>query len=169
MKLRVVSPVNILTIYLGIELLAVPFFLLILFEIGPYAFLQDLPSCRMVMLFFLSVAILIPFLFECYGFGSHRCLFDERGVSYQMGNTAYHLDWNEIRQIALMPDAMGQLSKSGYVCFFADESLSPILGRKGFSERAFGVQYRKGLPELIARYCGKEIAHLDAVENKKRG
>jgi len=167
MNFRVVSPRVTWFIYLGIELLAIPFFLLLLFDIGPYQMYDSMPGVRLIQLTLLCVAIVIPLYFEFYNFGSLRLHMDASGLTYKSRQVEYHLSWNEVKRISINPDAPGQLSTGVYLCFFADEEPKTIVARSGFNSRAFGLQYRKGLPELIAKYTDLEIENLDIIEKKK--
>ena len=81
MKFRVVSPRITWFIYFGIELLAIPFFFLILFSIGPYQVYDSMPGTRLIQLLFLFVAILLPLYFEYYSFGALWLRLDEAGVT----------------------------------------------------------------------------------------
>ena len=166
MNFRVVSPKITLMIYLGIELLALPFFILIAFGIGPYQYILEMPDFRLPLLLFLSVAIVIPVYFEFYSFGALRFRMDEAGVTYKMQKNEYHLSWSEVKHITLNPDAPEQLSTGRYLCFFADNEPTAVTARSGFNARAFGLQYRKGLPEAIAKYCDLKIENLIVVQKK---
>ena len=167
MRIRVVSPKVILFIYLGTELLAIPFFILILFGIGPYQYMNEMPDLRLLLLLFLSVSIVLPLYFEFFSFGSLRLKIDEYGVTYHSRQEEYHLPWSEVKRIALIPDAFGEYATTPYVCFFADEEPRTIKARAEFNPRAFGVQNRKGLPEMIAKFCDIEIENLNVIDKKR--
>ncbi|MEN6635466.1 MAG: hypothetical protein ABFC56_06425, partial [Clostridiaceae bacterium] len=168
MSFRVVSPRITWIIYLGIEMFAIPFFLLLLFDIGPYQVYDSMPGARLIQLLFLCFALLLPLYFEFFNFGSLRLQMDETGVTYKSRQVEYHLSWNEVKRISLNPDAPEQLSTSKYVCFFAEEEPRTIIARSGFNSRAFGLQYRKGLPAIIKKYCDLPIERLDTIERKKK-
>lgn len=166
MNFRVVSPRMTWIIYLGIELFAIPFFFLLLFDIGPYQVYDSIPGARLIQLLLLCVALVLPLYFEFFNFGSLRLQMDEVGVTYKSRQVEYHLSWNEVKRISINPDAPGQLSTGVYLCFFADEEPKTIVARSGFNSRAFGLQFRKGLPEAIAKYCDLPIENLEIVQKK---
>jgi len=166
-RAHVVSPRITWFIYFGIELLAIPLFFLILFSIGPYQVYDGMPGTRLIQLLFLFVAILLPLYFEHYSFGALWLRLDEAGVTYRTRQIEYYLSWNEVKRISINPDAPGQLSTGLYLCFFADEEPITIVARSGFHARAFGLQYRKGLPEIIKKYCDLPIENLDAIQKRK--
>ena len=167
MKFRVVSPRITWIIYFGIELLAIPFFFLLLFDVGPYQVYDGMPGMRLIQLLILCVAIVLPLYFEYYSFGALWLRVDESGVTYRTRQVEYHLSWDEVKHISINPEAPNQLSTGLYLCFFADEEPKPVVARSGFHARAFGLQYRKGLPEIIAQYCSLPIENLEAIQKKK--
>ncbi len=65
--------------------------------------------------------------------------------------------------MALYPDRYGRFTKNCFICFSADEAFRAIRGRDDFSARIFGLQYRRGLPELIERYGNKQVEGLEQI------
>lgn len=120
------------------------------------------------LLAIIGLFALIPIFLELFGFGSFRFTISDKGVSYRARRTRYRLRWDEVQRIALCPGLLGFTTKNSFLCFFADDQPRRVSGRAEFSRSAFGVQYRKGLPELIARYTDMQIENLDAIEPGKR-
>lgn len=164
MKLRVVSPRTTILTYLLIELFAITFFLLVWRNLSPYGVFSIMQVLQYGLLVIVGLFTLIPVALELIGFGSHRLSISEKGVSYRARKTRYRLGWEEIDHIALCPSLLGQTTKSSYVCFFADDRTRRVSGRAEFSRSAFGLQYRKGLPELIAKYCDLPIENLKEIQ-----
>jgi hypothetical protein len=168
MKLRVVSPRETIIKYLMIEIFAILFFLLILRNLTPYRYFSVMQVLQYALLGIVALFILLPVWVELFGFGSARFLLSSRGVIYQTRRTKYKLSWSEIERVILMPDLYGQVTRRSYLVFYADEKPNQISGRSEFHPRAFGLQYRKGLPEAIAQYCDLEIENLDAIVKASR-
>lgn len=105
---------------------------------------------------------------ELFGFGALRFLITKRGVVYQKRRLRYRLAWEDIQHVILTPDLYGRVSKNCYIVFYADEDPRLVSGRSEFHPRAFGSQYRKGLPEIIKKYCDLPIERLDTIERKKK-
>ena len=164
MKMRAVSPRTTILTYGLIELFAISFFLLILTNLTPYKYFSVMQVLQYGLLVVVGVFILIPFFLEFFGFGSYRFRISEKGVTYSARKTRYRLSWEEIHHIALIPDLLGQTTKKSYICFFADDQPRRVSGRAEFSRSAFGAQYRKGLPELIAKYSDLPIENLETIE-----
>ena len=75
--------------------------------------------------------------------------------------------WAEVQRITLAPDLYDRVSRRSYLVFYAEERPRPVTGRSEFHPHAFGLQYRKGLPEAIAKYCDLEIENLSVIEQKR--
>ena len=71
-------------------------------------------------------------------------------------------------RIIVTPDLYGRVSKRSYIVFYAEDEPQLIGARSEFHAGAFGLQYRKGLPEIIKKYCDLPIENLEAIERKKR-
>ena len=164
MKLRVVSPRETITKYAIIEVFSILFFLLILRNLTPYRYFTVMQLLQYALLTAVGLFVLIPIWLELFGFGSIRLILSKRGVVYQKRRLRYRLAWGNVRRIIVTPDLYGSLSKRCYVVFYAEEDPHPVGGRSEFHARAFGAQYRKGLPEAIAKYCDLPIENLDAVQ-----
>ena len=167
MKIRAVRLQNVLIKYILAEGFALLFLAVLLVgaRISPNDSL--LPILRIVLMLFLLVVALYPVYSEVFGTGSIRFEMDETGVTYRKYKTVYHLDWAEVTCISLNPDLLEQLTRRCYICFFAADDACWLRSREEFNEHAFGVQYRKGLPEAIAKYSELEIRNLDAIEPKE--
>ena len=68
----------------------------------------------------------------------------------------------------MTPDLYGRVSKRSYIVFYAEDEPQLIGARSDFHAGAFGLQYRKGLPEIIQRYCDLPIENIKAVQKKLR-
>lgn len=168
MKLRTVSPRTTILTYLLIELFAVSFFLLLQRNRTPFRYFSVMQALEYALLAIVLVFMLIPVYLELFGFGSIRFILSKRGVSYQKHGLRYRLAWSDVRRVILAPDLYGRVTKGSYLVFYADEAPRQVRGRAEFNSRAFGVQYRKGLPEAISKYCDLEIENLDAIVKTKR-
>ena len=168
MNLRVISPRLRFWVYFLIELLALPL-LVLYFYIG---ISPDDSTFDVICLFFLIAlqlfVALFPLLIEKYDFGAEWFHLDASGVTYTSRKVTYHLDWAQVQHIMLSPDAYGRFTKNCFICFYAEEIPSWLPMRSDYTPTAFGLQYRKGLPEVIAQYCSKEIYNLDAIEKSRR-
>ena len=168
MRLRVISPRLRVTIYFLIELIVLPFFVLTIYGGVPsYESTIEFISWLFVFLLFLFW-LLSPFFMEKFGLGSEWFMIDASGVTYTSRKATYHLDWEQVNHIMLSPDRNGRTTKNCFICFYAEEVPRWMPMRTDYTATAFGVQYRKGLPEIIAQYCGKEIYNLDAIEKNRR-
>ena len=164
MKIRVVRLQTVLLKYILAEGFALAFLAVLLVgaKINPNESL--LPILRIILILFLLIVALYPVFSEVFGSGAIRFEMDETGVTYRKRKTVYHLDWPEVKCITLNPDLLEQLTKRCYICFFAADDACWLRSREEFSERAFGVQYRKGLPEAIAKYTDIEISNLNTIQ-----
>ncbi|MEA4869243.1 hypothetical protein SDC9_92892 [bioreactor metagenome] len=164
MKIRAVRLQTVLIKYILAESFSLLFLAVLLIgaKLNPNESL--LPVLRIILMLFLLVVALYPVYSELFGSGAIRFEMDETGVTYRKRQTAYHLDWPEIKCISLNPDLLEQLTKRCYICFFAADDACWLRSREEFSEQAFGVQYRKGLPEAIAKYTDLEICNLNAIQ-----
>jgi hypothetical protein len=161
MKIPVVKASITKTIYFVIYLIMLPFFTLIAMAgIGRNFNMFDKISWWL-LLGMAGAWLIAPVWITRYGFPSLKFTVDEQGVSYIMRKQTYRLDWDEVRHVILYPDRYGRLTKNCFICFVADETPPLINSREQFNERVFGVQYRKGLPEYISKYCDKPIQGLE--------
>lgn len=163
MKLRVVSPRETIVKYVMIELFAIPFFLLVLRNLTPYRYFSVMQVLQYALLFAVALFILLPGWAEWFGFGSARLVFSTRGIVYQTRRVKYKLAWENVSRVVLSPNLYAQVGKRSYVVFYADEEPTLIRTRSEFHERAFGLQYRKGLETQISKYCDLEIENLDMI------
>ena len=167
MNLRVISPRLRFRIYFLIEMISVPFFLMTIYGGLPsFDSTFEFVSWLFVVLVFLF-AVLSPLLIEKFDFGSERFLLDASGVSYVTRKVNYHLDWAQVQHICISPDRYGRFTKNCFICFYAEEVPRWMPMRSDYSPTAFGLQYRKGLPEIIAQYCSLPIENLDAIQKRK--
>ncbi len=168
MQLRVISPRLRFRIYFLIELIAVPFFFLYLYA-GTQSIESTVEFVSWIFVLLLQLfAVLLPIFIERYDFGAEWFYLDASGVTYTSRKAAYHLDWTQVRHIMLSPDQYGRFTKNCFICFYADEIPSWLPLRSDYTPTAFGLQYRKGLPAIIAQYCSKDIMNLDAIEKPRR-
>jgi len=167
MKLRVVSPRETIIKYLLIEGFAILFFLLVLRNLTPFRYFSVMQVLQYALLSVVGLFILLPVWVELFGFGAIRFVLSKRGVSYQKRRLKYRLAWDEVQRIVLTPNIYGRVAKGSYLVFYADDTPNRVNGRTEFNPRAFGLQYRKGLPEAIAKYCDLEIENLNLVEKKR--
>ena len=116
----------------------------------------------------MGLFILIPVWLELFGFGSIRLILSKRGVMYQKRRLGYRLAWDDVRRIIVTPDLYGRVSKRSYIVFYAEDEPQLIGARSDFHAGAFGLQYRKGLPEIIKKYCDLPIENIKAVQKKLR-
>ena len=163
MKLRVVSPLETIVKYALIELFAIPFFLLVFRNLTPYRYFSVMQVLQYALLAAVALFILLPIWVELFGFGSARFSIGSRGVSYQTRGVKYKLAWEEVERVVLSADLYGRVTKRSYLVFYADEEANPVRNRGEFHTRAFGVQYRKGLEQAIAKYCDLPIENLDSI------
>ena len=168
MKLRAVAPRETIIKYGMIETFSILFFLLILRNLTPYRYFSVMQVLQYALLTVVGLFILIPVWLELFGFGTIRLIITKRGVVFQKRRLRYRLAWEDIRHVILSPDLYGRVSTNCYIVFYADDEPRLVSGRSEFHTRAFGLQYRKGLPKIIAQYCDKEIYNLDAIEKKRR-
>ncbi len=168
MKLRVVSPRETIVKYALIEGFSILFFLLILRNLTPYRYFTVMQLLQYALLVAVGLFILIPVWLELFGFGSIRLTLSKRGVMYQKRRLRYRLPWENVRRIIVTPDLYGRVGKRSYIVFYAEDEPQLIGARSDFHARAFGLQYRKGLPEIIKKYCDLPIENLKAIERKKR-
>jgi hypothetical protein len=110
---------------------------------------------------------LSPLLIERTDFGSERFLLDGTGVTYLSRKTTYHLDWAQVQYVALNPNPYGRFTKNCFICFYADDAPEWMPMRADYTSTAFGLQYRKGLPEIIAQYCSLPIENLERIQKRK--
>lgn len=168
MKLRVVSPRETIVKYALIEGFSILFFLLILRNLTPYRYFTVMQLLQYALLVAVGLFILIPVWLELFGFGSIRLILSKRGVMYQKRRLRYRLAWDDVQRIIVTPDLYGRVSKRSYIVFYAEDEPQLIGARSEFHAGAFGLQYRKGLPEIIKKYCDLPIENLEAIERKKR-
>lgn len=168
MKLRAVAPRETIIKYGLIEVFSILFFLLILRNLTPYRYFSVMQVLQYTLLTVVGLFILIPVWLELFGFGATRLIITKRGVVYQKRRLRYRLAWEDIQHVILTPDLYGRVSKNCYIVFYADEDPRLVSGRSEFHARAFGLQYRKGLPEIIKKYCDLPIERLDTIERKKK-
>ena len=168
MKLRVVSPRETIVKYALIEGFSILFFLLILRNLTPYRYFTVMQLLQYALLVAVGLFILIPVWLELFGFGSIRLLLNRRGVMYQKRRLGYRLAWDDVRRIIVTPDLYGRVSKRSYIVFYAEDEPQLIGARSEFHAGAFGLQYRKGLPEIIKKYCELPIENIKAVQKKPR-
>ena len=168
MRLRVISPRLRFQIYFLIELITAPFFFMTIYAGFPsFESTVELISWIFVFLLFLF-AVLSPVIIEITSFGANWFYLDTLGITYTTRKVSYHLDWAQVKHIMLSPDAYGRTTKNCFICFYAEEVPRWMPMHSDYSPTAFGLQYRKGLPEIIAQYCDKEIYNLDAIEKHRR-
>ena len=163
MKLRVISPRETIVKYALIELFAISFFLLVWRNLTPYRYFSVMQVLQYALLFAVGLFILLPVWAELFGFGSARFVISSSGVSYQTRRTTYKLAWDEVARVILTPGLYGQVTKRSYIVFYADEQPTNARNRSEFHPRAFGVQYRKGLEEVLAKYCDRAIENMDEI------
>ena len=167
MNLRVISPRLRFQIYFIIELLAVPFLAMYL-----YAGFSSLNTtvetvCWVFIIALQLFAVLSPIFIEKYSFGAEWFHLDASGVSYVTRKVNFHLDWAQVLHIYISPDRYGRFTKNCFICFYAEEVPRWMPMRSDYSPTAFGLQYRKGLPEIIAQYCSLPIENLEAIQKRK--
>lgn len=167
MKLRVVSPRETIFKYALIEVFSILFFLLILRNLTPYRYFTVMQLLQYALLVAVGLFILIPVWLEQFGFGSIRLILSKRGVTYQKRRLRYRLAWEDVRRIIVTPDLYGRVGKRSYIVFYAEDDPQLIGARSDFHAGAFGLQYRKGLPEIIQRYCDLPIENLKKFKSDK--
>ena len=167
MNLRVISPRLRFRIYFLIELLALPMLgLFVYVGFSPEDSTFEVVSWIFLIALQLFVA-LSPLLIEKYSFGAEWFHLDASGVSYVTRKVNYHLDWAQVQHICISPDRYGRFTKNCFICFYAEEVPRWMPMRSDYSPTAFGLQYRKGLPEIIAQYCSLPIENLEAVQKRR--
>ncbi|MDD4311045.1 MAG: hypothetical protein PHW41_01025 [Eubacteriales bacterium] len=167
MQLRVISPRLRFWIYLLIELLTLPMLGLFLYAgISPEDSTPEVISWIFVFSLQLFVA-LSPLLIEKFDFGAARFLLDASGVTYLSRKATYHLDWTQVQLIALNPNQYGRFTKNCFICFYTEEIPRWMPMRADYTPTAFGLQYRKGLPQVIAQYCSLPIENLERIQKGK--
>ena len=167
MNLRVISPRLRFRIYFLIELLALPMLgLFVYVGFSPEDSTFEVVSWIFLIALQLFVA-LSPLLIEKYSFGAEWFHLDASGVTHVSRKATYHLDWAQVQHIWISPDRYGRFTKNCFICFYAEEVPRWMPMRSDYSPTAFGLQYRKGLPEIIAQYCSLPIENLDAIQKRK--
>jgi hypothetical protein len=168
MKLRVVSPFETIVKSAMVEVFAILFLLLLLRNLTPYRYFSVMQLLQYSLLGVVCLFILLPVGVELIGFGALRFLMNKRGITYKNRKTRYRLTWEDVQHIVLAPDLYGRVSKRSYLVFCADDEPQPVTGKSEFYERAFGLQFRKGLPEAIAKYYDVPIENLEMIQKKHR-
>jgi hypothetical protein len=154
-------------IYFLIEIIVLPFFILIVYA--------GFPSCESTIEFISWLFVFLLFFFwllspiflEIFGLGSEWFILDASGVTYTTRKVMYHLDWTQVNHIMLSPDRYGRTTKNCFICFYAEEVPRWMPMRSDYTSTAFGIQYRKGLPEAIAKYCDLPIENIEAVLKRR--
>jgi hypothetical protein len=167
MKLRVVSPLETIVKYALTELFGIAFFLLVLRNLSPYQYFSVMQTLQYGLLIVVVFFLLLPVFVELFGFGAARLVLSGRGVIYKTRGMKYKLNWDEVERVILSPDLYAQVTKRSYIVFYADETPALVRNRSEFHPRAIGLQYRKGLPKVIAQYCDLEIENLNRIEKKR--
>ena len=163
MKLRAVAPRETIIKYGLIEVFSILFFLLVLRNLTPYRYFSVMQVLQYGLLVVVVLFLLLPVFLELFGFGSARFVINSRGVSYQTRRTRYRLAWEDVERVILTPGLFGQVTKRSFLVFYADEHPTYARNRSEFHPRAFGVQYRKGLEDVIAQYCDRAIENPDDI------
>ena len=167
MRLSVISPRLRLTIYFIIELIVSPFFAMTIYA-GLPSFESTIEFISWLVVFLLFFFwLLSPIFLEKFGLGSEMFHLDESGVTYTTRKVIYHLDWTQVNHIMLSPDQYGRNTKNCFICFYAEDIPRWMPMRSDYTPTAFGLQYRKGLPELIAKYTDLEIENLEMIQKKR--
>lgn len=100
------------------------------------------------------------------GLGSQYFIIDSEGVSYiKKRNVRFTIRWEKVAVIALAPDGCGHYSTKSFVIFaIRDDALLLLSNRDHYNEDVVGVQYRKGLVDLIKQYTDIPIRFIDTIE-----
>ena len=167
MEIPVLSPSFRLRVYLTNYVISVPLLVAMLASSGgerePSLFGDIMWWGFMFVLF--AYSILMPVWSKIWGASSMRFRIDHTGVTYIKRKTSYYMKWDDVQYIILYPDAYGRITKNCYICFFSDKT-RPTLTKKGFKEGAFGVQWRKGLEEIIREYTDKPILGIASFQGR---
>ena len=113
-----------------------------------------------------SLGILV-FVFSFFRHG-YTAVFEigEKGVYCHFRKNHYFMPWENVKQIIMYPDMMGRITKNCIIFFIADD-VPPPLPKKGaleYSDSFIGVQYRKGLLEIIRAYTSILIKNAEWIE-----
>lgn len=169
MNMSVIRPSNIIKIYCFNYIFIMPFFIvmLVMDNLGrDHSYIEAIIRWFLIIFIF-CIFILMPVWNGKWGFAAMRFKINEIGVAYIKRNTCYYLKWDEIEYIILYPDQYGRMTKNCLICFVADKVPPMLNGYKDFNERAFGVQWRKGLEEIIREYTDKPIRGIEYLRGRK--
>ncbi len=167
MEIPVLSPSFRLRVYLTSYIISVPFLIAMLAADGGslgHSLIEEIIRWSLIFVVF-AYGILMPVWSRIWGASSMRFRIDHTGVTYIKRKTSYYMKWEDVQYIILYPDAYGRITKNCYICFFSDKT-RPTLTKKGFKEDAFGVQWRKGLEEIIREYTDKPILGIASFQGR---
>ena len=169
MTMSVIRPSNIITTFCLNYFFTIPFFIAMLVTGNwgrDHSYIEAIIRWFLIIFIF-CIFILMPVWNGKWGFAAMRFKINENGVAYIKRNTFYYLKWDEVEYIILYPDQYGRMTKNCLICFVADKVPPMLNGYKEFNERAFGVQWRKGLEETIREYTDKPIRGIEYLPGRK--
>ena len=99
------------------------------------------------------------------GAGAKCFKIDDNGVSYYDSDNEYVIEWENVKAIMLMPDKNGRYSSRSFINFVTREDAALYFSNvAGFSNEVVGVQYRKGIVEIIRKYTEMPIRSIELIE-----
>lgn len=162
MKGLVIRPRYSLRLVIPLDLIAL--FMIYLMVINNRT--EDVVAGIAVGCFYLLI-LLAPigdYFWGIMGFFDQHYVVDSTGVTYYNRKKNYYLRWEDIQHIILYPDIYGRIKKHCFICFIATEGIPGNLSQwRNFNEKAFGIQYRPDLIEMIERLSGRKVELLDRL------
>ncbi len=168
MEIPVIRPSLKYLIYIVNYIISTPIFIIMLaIYMGgrKYSTIEEIIYWSFMLIIF-SGCILFPLWNGRWGYSSMKFRIDRNGVTYIKRKRYYHMKWDEIQNIIFYPDAYGRITKNCFICFIADKVPPLLTGYENFGEGAFGVQWRKGLEEIIREYTDKPIQGIEYLPGR---
>ena len=168
MKFRVVKPIFNTVLFIVFILISIP----LLYVVASPSMVIDNSLINgisdLIIYATCFSAVAFPIWIEIFGYGSYRFLINESGVTYITKKDEFHLDWRDIRHIAVNPDRYGRITRNCYICFISDDFPKRVENIGDFDERLFGAHYRKSLVKAIRQYTVIPIEGLEYVQGETR-
>ena len=168
MKFRVVKPIYNTVFFLMLAFISAP----LLYVVFIRSIALESTFGRIVSRIVISAtcfsAMAYPIWNEVFGFGSYRFLIDKTGVTYKTRRNEFHLNWRDIRHIAVNPDRYGRVTRNCYICFISDDFSKRMENIGDFDERLFGAHHRRSFVKAIRKYTDIPIEGLKYVPGEKR-
>ena len=125
----------------------------------------------------LLLGLIVFFAVEAaFGFGEEHITIDEAGLTFEARKAVaagsalgsrkenYFIPWSEVRYVCLARTASGRYSKLSFIVFSTDVPYPQLYSRSAFDRTHVGIQYRKGLTDVIRRYTDLPIRSIEEIE-----